>query len=285
MSIGISSSSSTNNTLSSLNNINRAVSTNIRKLSAGLRITRAADDAAGAAISAKLEAEIAAIEQAGKNVANGQSLLSTAEGGLNNISDMLLRARELAVQSADGSLSNSDRQIVNREFGSIVDEITRVADTTEFNGKKLLNGDLSASAINQTDIQASPSSSSSDKINLNVIEGVTASQLGIEGTDVATANNAQDAITAIDAAIDKVSITRAEVGATQNRLSASTAGNLETARINLASANSTIKDLDVSSEISKFRQNQVIQAVAIKVTKLANDNNSKLIGSVLNVKV
>ncbi|MGR3178847.1 MAG: flagellin [Candidatus Anammoxibacter sp.] len=284
MSIGITSFSSQSILLSNRNNINRtAVSTNIKKLSTGFRINNAADDAAGAAITSKLEAEIAAIEQASKNVSNGQSLLSTAEGGLSNISDLLLRARELAVQSADAGLSNTDRQLVNKEFSSIVEEITRVADTTEFNGKKLLNGGLSSSAIDQTDIQAGPSGSSSDKINLNVIEGATASQLGIGDTDVATANNAQNAITAIDAAIDKLSITQAEVGATQNRLSTSTAGSLNTA-IALTAAKSTVKDLDISSEISKFKQNQVILAAAIKVTNLAKNNNSSFVGAVLNIK-
>ena len=284
MSIGITSFSSQSILLSNRNNINRtAVSTNIKKLSTGFRINNAADDAAGAAITSKLEAEIAAIEQASKNVSNGQSLLSTAEGGLSNISDLLLRARELAVQSADASLSATDRQLVNKECSSIVEEVTRVADTTEFNGKKLLNGGLSSSAIDQTDIQAGPSGSSSDKINLNVIEGATASQLGIGDTDVATANNAQNAITAIDAAIDKLSITQAEVGATQNRLSTSTAGSLNTAR-SLTAAKSTVKDLDISSEISKFRQNQVILATAIKVTNLAKNSNSSFVGAVLNIK-
>ena len=284
MSIGITSFSSQSILLSNRNNINRtAVSTNIKKLSTGFRINNAADDAAGAAITSKLEAEIAAIEQASKNVSNGQSLLSTAEGGLSNISDLLLRARELAVQSADASLSATDRQLVNKECSSIVEEVTRVADTTEFNGKKLLNGGLSSSAIDQTDIQAGPSGSSSDKINLNVIEGATASQLGIGDTDVATANNAQNAITAIDAAIDKLSITQAEVGATQNRLSTSTVGSLNTAR-SLTAAKSTVKDLDISSEISKFRQNQVILATAIKVTNLAKNSNSSFVGAVLNIK-
>ena len=284
MSIGITNASSQNTFLADFNKINKSVSTNIKKLSSGFRINKASDNAVGAAITAKLEAEIAAIEQSSKNVSNGQSLLSTAEGGLSNISDMLIRARELAVQSADGSLSNADRQIVNREFSSVLNEITRVADTTEFNGKKLLNGDLSASSTNQTDIQAGPSGSSTDQINLNVIEGATASQLGIADTNVATSSNARSAITAIDAAIDKLSNTLAEVGATQNRLSTSIAANLDTTRINLTSANSTIKDLDVGSEITKFKQNQVIQATGIKVLKQVNDNNSRLIGTVLNVK-
>lgn len=283
MGFGISGVSSQNSSLLNLNNINKSISSNITRLSSGIRINKASDDAASAAISAKLTAEIASLEQANRNVGNGESLLNTADSGLNNISNLLVRARELAVQSANGALSNADREIINNEFGAVLNEITRVANTTEFNGQALLNGNLSSGASSQAEIQAGPSGSSSDQININIIEGATASQLGLNSVNVSTTGNAQNAARAIDNAINQISQIRADVGAAQNRLS-NTASNLSISIINETSANSAIRDADIGSEISSFTQNQIVQKAAIFAMKQENANSRNLIGQLQSAK-
>lgn len=285
--MGIIGSATQSSLLSNLNKINKAKSSSIRKLSSGFKINKASDDAAGLAVSIKLSTKASALSQASRNTSSGLSMLNLADSGLGQISNMLSRAKELAVQSANGALDDTSRQAINTEFNAIISEVSRTANTTKFGGQELISGDLSAGSSNQFDIQVGDSNTSSDQINLNVIEGATASQLGLDNVDVSTAGNAQNAIDAIDSAIDQVSTTRANVGAAQNRLSFAGA-NLGTSIASLTSAVSGIRDTDFASEATNFSRNQVAQEAAISAIKIANASKSqmigKLFGKLFNVK-
>jgi len=283
MAIGITSSATQSGLVSNFNKFSDAKSTNLRKLSSGFRIGKASDNAAGLAIAIRLNTESSALSQASQNVSSGLSMLNTADGGLNQISDMLIRAKELAVQSANGSLDDSTRQAINTEFDSITSEISRIASSTEFSGQDLLAGDFSSGSSDQFDIQAGASNTSSDRINLNVIEGATSSQLGLDNIDVSTIGNAQNAIDAIDSALDQVSTTMANIGATQNRLSFANA-NLSTSIVNLQSATSVIRDTDIAFESISLAQNQIGQDAALSAIKNANEGKKQLIGKLLNTK-
>lgn len=283
MSIGITSNVTRTGLFSNLKNINSAKTSNIRKLSSGLRINKASDDAAGMAISMRLNTKTSALGQAARNTSSGLSMLQIADSGLSQISDMLNRAKELSVQSANSALDNSSRQAINTEFNAIISEVSRIANTTGFGGQELISGDFSSGSANQYDIQVGDSNTSSDKININVIEGATASQLGLGSIDVSTIGSAQVAISAIDNAIDQVSTTMANIGATQNRLSFASA-NLETTIVNTTSAVSGIQDTDFASETTSLAKNQVSQEAAISAIKIANETKSQMIGKLLNVK-
>ncbi len=283
MAIGINSSATQSGLVSNFNKFSDAKSTNLRKLSSGFRIGKASDNAAGLAIAIRLNAESSALSQASQNVSSGLSMLNTADGGLNQISNMLIRAKELAVQSANSSLDDSTRQAINTEFDSITSEISRIASSTEFSGQDLLAGDFSSGSSDQFDIQAGASNTSSDRINLNVIEGSTSSQLGLDNIDVSTIGNAQNAIDAIDSALDQVSTTMANIGATQNRLSFANA-NLSTSIVNLQSATSVIRDTDIAFESTSLAQNQIGQEAALSAIKSANEGKKQLIGKLLNTK-
>ena len=283
MAIGAVNSTLQNSILSNLNNFSNARSSSIKKLSSGFRINKASDDAAGLAVAVRQEAKASALSQASDNVSTGLSMLNTADSGLNNISNMLSRAKELAVQSADSALDSSSRQAISAEFNAIIDEVTRTADSTEFGGQKLINGDLSASSPDQADIQAGDSNTSSDRININVIEGAAASQLGINNADVSTVGGAQNAIDAIDSAIDNVSSIRANVGATQNRLSFANA-NLGASVENITASVSNIRDVDFAAEVSNLARNQVGQKASLIAIKTVNSNKSEMIGRLINFK-
>ncbi len=282
MAIGIASNTTQSSILLNLKKSNNALSSNIRKLSSGFRINKASDDAAGLTVSMKLNADVSALSQASRNVSSGVSMLNIAEGGLNQISNMLSRAKELAVQSANSIVDDSTRQAINTEFNAIISEITRTANTTEFGDQDLITGDFSSSSSDQHDLQVGSSNTSSDQISINVIEGATASQLGLDNIDVSSVSNAQDALDAIDSATSQVTSTMANLGVTQNRLSF-TSANLGTSIENLTSAVSSIRDLDFASELSSLAKNQITQEVAISALKKASAGKSQMIGKLLNI--
>ena len=283
MPIGILGNTTQTSLLNNLNRVNNSISSNLNKLSSGLRITKASDDAAGLAVATRLQSDIGAFSQALGNIQSGASLLSTAEGAINQISGMLSRAKELAVQSSNGTLSNEARQAISAEYNSIKEEITRVAETTEFNGQKLLSGDFTPASAKQVEVQAGISNSSSDRISLNVIEGVTSAQLGIQNSDISTQANARSSINDINNAISQINSRQAGIGATVNRLS-NASSNLGISIENLTSAVSSIKDLDYASEISGLNKNNIIQTASIKTIAQANNSRSDLIGRLLNTK-
>jgi len=241
------------------------------RLSSGLRITRAGDDAAGLAISESLRAQIRGLGQAQRNANDGISVIQTAEGALNEISNILIRLRELAVQAAsDGSVSNTERSFLQNEFSSLQSEITRIANATQFGGRVLLDGSLSGAGSSLTFQVGINNSASVDRISLN-IGNATASGLTIQSSDaaVSTSAAAQNALGKVDSALSSVSTVRGNLGAAQNRLQ-STINNLASSIENLSSANSRIRDADIAAETAALTRAQVLQQAGIAVLAQAN---------------
>jgi flagellin len=266
-----------NTNIASLNaqkNLSRsqaALERSLDRLSSGLRITRAGDDAAGLAISESLRAQIRGLQQAERNANDGISVIQTAEGALNEIASILIRMRELAVQSAStGSISDSERSFLQNEFSALQSEITRIASATKFGGRVLLDGSLSGSG-NALEFQVGIFNDDSvDRISLSIGDA-TASGLAIQASDAAisTAGSAQAALDVIDSAISSVSQLRGDLGAAQNRLQ-STINNLQSSTENLSAANSRIRDADIAAETAALTRAQVLQQAGIAVLAQAN---------------
>lgn len=241
------------------------------RLSSGLRITRAGDDAAGLAISDKLTAQVRGLAQAQRNANDGISVIQTAEGALNEVSNILIRLRELAVQSAStAGVSNNERSFIQNEFSSLQSEITRIAQATQFGGRTLLDGSLSGSGNSLVFQVGIFNNSAVDRFSLD-IGSATASGLAIQQTDaaVSTATAAQNALAQIDTALTSVSTLRGNLGASQNRLQ-STINNLAVSIETLSAANSRIRDVDVASETAALTRAQVLQQAGIAVLAQAN---------------
>ncbi|VAX21440.1 hypothetical protein MNBD_NITROSPINAE02-2095 [hydrothermal vent metagenome] len=261
---------------------NNNLSENFAKLSSGRRITKAAVDAAGLAIAEQLQADIRSSQQAQRNLTDGAALTRVAEGGLSEISNLLTRGRELSIQAANGTLNDSQRATIQIEIDSIKSEITRISDTTEFNGQKVINGELSSGAPEVT-VQAGIQNTSSDRISLNVLEDSGSTALGIGSVDVSTRQGAQDALTSFDSALASVASNRASVGALQNRFDRA-ASNLAVSRENLQAANAAIRDLDYAAETSSLSNNQILQKAAVKTLSSGLESQRGLIGALLNIR-
>lgn len=254
----------------SLGNVKRAQDSTLEKLSSGARINKAGDDAAGLAISEKLKANIRGTQQATRNAGDGISMVQTAEGGLNEVSNILIRLRELSVQSASDTVGDTERQFTDMEFQSLTKEVDRIAESTKFNGKDLLNGqgdqmDLQIGIYNNEGldrISYDPSSTSA-----------RASDIGIDSLSVATKGGAQENLEALDSAIEKISGNRANLGALQNRLQ-STISNLEVSTENLSAANSRIRDTDIAKESAELARTNILSNSATSVLAQANQSNS-----------
>lgn len=265
-----------NTNLFSLNaqkNISRTqgkLGTSIERLSSGLRINTAKDDAAGLAISMKMTAHIRSTNQAIRNAQDGISVVQTAEGGMNEIHNILTRMRELAQQSANGTLAASDRTALDNEFQDLKSEITRISDTTEFNGLKLLDGTISSSGVS---LQVGIQNTANDRIKIagSALANIDASSLSLSGTQssIETAANAQSMLTLVDSAISTVSTRRGTLGGVQNRLG-STINNLQIAAENLSAANSRIADADFAVETAALTRSQIIVQAGISVLSQAN---------------
>jgi flagellin len=227
----------------------------MERLSSGLRINRAADDAAGLAISERLRAETTGLDQAQRNSQDAVSLVQTAEGSLNEVHAMLQRVRELAVQYKNGSLSASDQAAIQSEVNQLSSEIERIGSTADFNGIKLLN---SSSTVITFQIGA----------NDGDTLGVTTISLG-SAVGASFDLSSATAISAVDAAIDSVSTQRATFGAVQNRLE-HTLNNLATYQENLMSSESRIRDVDMASEMVNFTKDQVLQQAGTSMLAQAN---------------
>lgn len=236
------------------------------KLSSGERITKAADDAAGLAISEKLKAEIRSSRQANRNANDGISLVQTAEGGLNETSSLLTRMRELSMQAASDTLSDSDREKSSYEYNNIKQELERIAQSTEFNGRKLLNGQGP-----KLDFQVGVGSHSSDDIisfnSSNINAGIDS--LGVSNVSINSKFNAQESLSIIDSAINKVSAQRSTIGSIQNRLNTSS-NNLQIYTENMSSANSRIRDVDYAVETSNQARNSILTNANTAVLAQAN---------------
>ncbi|ANB03143.1 flagellin [Ectothiorhodospira sp. BSL-9] len=245
-----------------LNATQNQLQTSLERLSSGLRINSAKDDAAGLAISESFTAQIRGSNQAARNANDGISLAQTAEGGLVEITNNLQRLRELAVQSANGSLEDSDRAQLTKEVTEILAEIDRVASDTKFNGKTVL------AAAADIDLQVGADEGQTITIALSGIDAQNAS-LGIDGVDLTTAAGAATAISTVNDAIDDVAGFRAELGAIQNRLE-STVANLNNTVENLSAARSRILDADFATETAELTRTQILQQAGTSVLAQAN---------------
>ncbi|WP_047810036.1 flagellin [Desulfosporosinus acididurans] len=254
--------------LTAQNNLNRtenSLQSSLAKLSSGYRINSAADDAAGLAISQKMTAQVNGLNQANRNAQDAISLVQTAEGAMGQTQAILQRMRQLAVQSANDTNTTSDRTQISLEVKALQSEITRIANTTQFNTKNLINGSLSSSAL-----KFQIGANGGQTISLNIAT-MTASGLKVDTTKVSvtTRGGASVSIGAISAAIDSVSSARAKLGALENRLNF-TMNNLTTAAQNLSSAQSQITNVDMASEMSSFTQNQVLAQAGTAMLAQAN---------------
>lgn len=235
----------------------------VEHLSSGLRITRAADDAAGLGIASKLNSQIVSINQATRNANDGISLTQVADGVAGTISNLLTRMRELASQSSSGVLGNTERSFVDQEFVALRSEIDRISNVTKFNGQALLSGSTLSFSI-----QVGYQSSSNDTLSLT-LAALDTSSLSIGSVNVSTSANAQSALGNLDNAISAVASARATYGATQNRFAA-TIDSLQVTSQNFTAAVSRIQDADVAYETSQFTKNQVLVQSGIAVLAQAN---------------
>lgn len=256
---------------------------NFAKLASGKRITRAADDAAGLAIAEKLNADIRSAEQAQRNIGDAAAMTRVAEGGLSEISDMLSRGRELAIQASSGTLNDQQRTAVNNEIKGIKKEIDRISGTTEFNGQKTLDGSMAPGAPTQVNVQAGVKSEAGNQINMNVVNASDTQALGVDTVDVSTQQGAQDALAAFDNAIGKVTESRANIGSLQNRFD-SAASNIGVYRENLQAASSNIQDLDYAQGTSDLSRNQVLNQAATSVLRQGLSTQQASIGALLNIR-
>ncbi len=234
-----------------------------KRLSTGLRIASASDDAAGLAISERLRAQVRSLDQAKRNANDGISLTQTAEGALNETSSILVRLRELAVQASNGTVNNTDRNTLNQEFTALVSEIDRISSSTTFNGLSLLSADTSISLQ-----VGSGTTAGTDTLSVTLTAS-SASSLGLSTLDIGSGGAVSTAINAIDVAINSVASTRGDFGAITNRLN-SVIANLGVQVENLSAAGSRIRDVDVASESAALTRNSILQQAATSILAQAN---------------
>ncbi|MFN7587748.1 MAG: flagellin [Planctomycetota bacterium] len=240
------------------------LSSNYRRLSTGLRISSASDDAAGLAISERLRSQVRSLDQAKRNANDGISLVQTAEGALNEVSSILTRLRELAIQSSNGSVSNQDKETLDEEFQSLVSEVNRIGRSTEFNGIKLLDGSSSTVSFQV----GFGTTSGIDTLSVS-LSAALSTTLSLNSLDIGSGGATTTAISNIDSAINTISSLRGSLGAVQNRLG-STINNLAVQVENLSAAESRIRDVDVAYETAQLTRNNILQQASISVLSQAN---------------
>ena len=263
MGIRINTNVSSINTRRHLQNSTNAFAKSMEKLSSGLRINRAGDDAAGLAISEGLKADIRALDQAARNGSDGISLIQTAEGSMDEVSSILLRMKELAEQSLNGTLSDSDRGYLDAEYTALSDEIDRISDSAEFNSVRLLDGTGTSIAI-----QVGIGTTASDSVAVDLTSDMDAAGIGL-AAQINTSVAATTAMDEIDAAISSVVEARGNFGAVQNRLETSIR-NINMTSENLSAANSRIRDVDVANESSRMTSFQILQQAGVSMLAQAN---------------
>lgn len=236
----------------------------VERLSSGLRINRAGDDAAGLSISEKLRAQIKGLAQAQRNAQDGISMIQTGEGALNETTSILQRMRELAVQASNGTLGSNDRTAISQEVTALQSELDRIESSTKFNGMLLLDGSLSAT------LQIGANNSTAEQLNVTIgTTSLGATGLGVSAIDVTTQTGAQAAIASIDTAINTVATARSKFGAFQNRLE-HTIANLGVAQENTVAAESRIRDTNVAEETVSLTKAQILQQAGTAVLAQAN---------------
>lgn len=252
-----------------LRNTRRMLDKSLERLSSGYRVNRAGDDAAGLAISEKLKAKIRGMTQAKRNANDGVSLIQVAEGGLNEVQNILVRLRELGVQAASDTIGAEERGYLDLEYQSLKEELNRIANSTEFNGTYLLDGtggsldfQVNTGGLNLLGV---------DRISFDAFKlDVNTDKLGLEELGVGDKHSAQRSLANIDSAIEDVSSIRAELGALENRLT-STVKNIAISVENLSAAKSRIKDVDVADETSNLTQRNILMQAGVSVLAQANN--------------
>ncbi len=236
------------------------------KLASGYKINRAADDAAGLAISEKMRRQIRGLTQASANAQDGISCVQTAEGALNEVHDMLQRMNELAVKAANGTNQSEDDSYIQKEIKQLISEIDRVSTTSTFNERKLLNGSFSGVTL-----QVGAENSADNTITMNISE-MSASGLGVATVSCSTQANAKSAIDAVKKAIKSLNEQRADLGAVQNRLE-HTIANLDNVVENTTAAESQIRDTDMASQMVKYSNNQILAQAGQAMLAQSNQAN------------
>ena len=252
-----------------LRNTRRMLDKSLERLSSGYRINRAGDDAAGLAISEKLRAKIRGMVQAKRNANDGVSLIQVAEGGLNEVQNILVRLRELGVQAASDTIGPQERRYLDLEYQSLKEEMDRIANSTEFNGTYLLDGtggsldfQVNTGGLNLLGV---------DRISFDAFKlDVNLDKLGLEELAIGNKHSAQRTLAVVDDAIEDVSSIRAELGALENRLT-STVKNIAISVENLSAARSRIKDVDIADETAALTQRNILMQAGISVLAQANN--------------
>lgn len=247
-----------------LSNVTNRLEGNFKRLSSGLRIATAADDAAGLAISERLRAQIKSLDQASRNASDAISLTQTTEGGLNEVSNILTRLRQLAVQANTDTTSDDDKDTLQNELGQLKDEIDRIAQQVEFNNVNVLDGSTTSVEFGI----GLDAESGVDTVSVT-LDSVRSDDLNIDDIDIGSSGDVSAALSAIDSAIDSVSEFRARLGAAENRLN-SAIRNLSTQIENITSAESRIRDVDVARESADLTRNNIIQQASLAILGQAN---------------
>ncbi|ACG73744.1 flagellin domain protein [Anaeromyxobacter sp. K] len=267
MSLSIRTNIASLNAQRNLSTTQTALESSMSRLSSGYRITRAGDDAAGLAISTKLEAQIRSYNQAARNANDGLSVIQTTEAALNETSNVLSRLRELAMQAASDGIGDTERGYVQAEADQLRAEIDRIAAVTKYDGTPLLDGTGSALGF-QVGVESD--ASGDDRIGFSTLDA-TASALGLDAStlDFTTATGARDALSTLDAAMETISRSRADLGAVGNRFQ-STIANIQSFAEALSAANSRIRDADVAEETSRLARANILQQAGVAVLAQAN---------------
>jgi flagellin len=253
---------------------NGRLAQSVERISSGIRINRGSDDAAGLAISEGLRSDIRALRQAIRNANDGVSLINVTEGALNEQSGILIRLRELASQAATGTVGSTERATIQLEFTALRNELDRIAQTTEFNGQKLIEGSLASSAASTSHIliQVGLDSSSHSRINLNTevaLDAMTSTGLTIHELSVISADAALTALEQVNTSIGIITAGRGKIGAVQNRL-IRTISTISIAVENLSAAESAIRDADIAEEVALLTRNQILVQAATAMVGQAN---------------
>jgi flagellin len=274
MGLRINTNVSSLNAQRNLRQTGLALQKTLEQLSSGYRINRAGDDAAGLAISENLKAQIRGLGQAERNAQDGISLVQIAEGALSEVSNIMIRLRELAVQAASDTIGPSERKFLNVEYEQLISEVDRIANSTEFNSVKLLNG---TGAV--LDIQIGTKNDPiADRLTFDASAAdVNVAALGLNLTSVADKISAQNSLAAIDQSILTVSGIRADFGALQNRLQ-STVNNISISTENLSAANSRVRDADIAATTAELTRNNILMQAGTSVLAQANKTSTSALG-------
>ena len=266
MALRISTNVASINAQGHMSRTNQAMEKSLQRMSSGYRINQAADDAAGLAISENLRGQIRGMKQASRNSEDGVSLVQVAEGGLNEISNMLIRLRELGVQAASDTIGDTERKFLDVEYQQLKSEMQRISEVTKFNGRDLLNGSGGVLDI-QVGVNNDPFK---DRISFNTAAANSSVEsLGLATQGLSSKESAQESLTTVDDALISVNSMRANFGAMQNRLN-STIANLAVSHENLSAANSRIRDADIAEESAELTRNNILTQAGVSVLGQAN---------------